>query len=85
MEKILSLILPLILLPIFLRLIATPMRWFWKLLVNGFCGLICLLLVNSISGITGLLLPVNPVTVIVTGFLGLPGIVVLILVQLFLS
>jgi pro-sigmaK processing inhibitor BofA len=41
-------------------------------------------LLNSLSGFTGLLFPVNAVTALIAGFLGLPGIAALAVVQLFL-
>ena len=64
-----------------LRLIVLPIRWGVKLLLNSGCGFICLFLLNSISGFTGLRFPINYVTAIIAGFLGLPGIVLLGLLQ----
>ena len=57
-----------------LRLLFLPVRFIWKLLVNSLCGFACLWLLNTVSGVTGLYLPINAVTVLVTGFLGLPGV-----------
>ena len=84
MEKFATLIIPAFLLLLLLRIIALPIRWFWKLSINSACGFFCLWLLNSMAGFTGLYFPINAVTVIVAGFLGLPGISVLALVQLFL-
>lgn len=64
-----------------LRLIVLPIRWGVKLLLNSGCGFICLFLLNSISGFTGLRFPINYITAIIAGFLGLPGIVLLGLLQ----
>ena len=64
-----------------LRLIALPIRWGWKIFVNSACGFLCLFLLNSVAGFTGLYFPINYVTVAITGFLGLPGIGVLALMQ----
>ena len=64
-----------------LRLIVLPIRWGVKLLLNSGCGFICLFLLNSISGFTGLRFPINYITAIIAGFLGLPGIGVLAVVQ----
>ena len=64
-----------------LRLIVLPIRWGVKLLLNSGCGFICLFLLNSISGFTGLRFPINYITAIIAGFLGLPGIVLLSLLQ----
>lgn len=84
MENFLSILAPALLLCLLLRLIVLPIRWFWKLLLNSLCGFLCLWLLNSIAGFTGFYFPVNAVTVMIAGFLGLPGIGILALVQLLL-
>jgi inhibitor of the pro-sigma K processing machinery len=76
-----ALLVPALLLVLTLRLIAMPIKWFWKLSVNSACGFVCLWLLNSVSGFTGLYFPVNAVTAVIAGFLGLPGIILLALVQ----
>ena len=40
-------------------------------------GIVCLWLLNSVSGFTGIFFPINAVTVLVSGVLGLPGIAIL--------
>ena len=67
-----------------LRLIVLPIRWGVKILLNSACGFLCLFLLNTISGFTGVYFPINYVTVIIAGFLGLPGIVALALIQFIL-
>ena len=84
MENFAVLLVPALMLCILLRLIALPIRWFWKLSINSACGFLCLWLLNSIATFTNLYFPVNAGTVVVAGFLGLPGIGVLALVQLLL-
>lgn len=84
MEKFATLIVPALLVLVLLRIIALPIRWFWKLSINSACGFLCLWLLNSVSAFTGLYFPVNGVTVVIAGFLGLPGIGALALVQFFL-
>lgn len=79
-----TLIVPVLLVFLLLRLIALPIRWFWKISINSTCGFFCLWLLNSVAAFTGLSFPVNAVTVIIAGFLGLPGITALALVQYFL-
>lgn len=81
MENFVSILIPVLLLGLLLRLLVLPIRWFWKLFVNGGCGFLCLWLLNSISGFTGLYFPINYVTAIIAGFLGLPGIVLLAILQ----
>ena len=84
MENILSLIVPVFLVFLLLRIIAAPVRLGVKILLNSTCGFACLWLLNWIAGFTGIFFPINPVTVLVTGFLGLPGIALLALSQFIL-
>ncbi len=84
MENFVSILLPLLLLMLLLKLLVLPIRWFWKIFVNSGCGFLCLWLLNSISGFTGLLFPINSVTALIAGFLGLPGIALLAILQLVL-
>ena len=84
MENFAAILIPMLLFVILLRLLILPIRWGWKIFLNSACGFLCLWLLNSISGFTGVYFPVNYVTVAIAGFLGLPGIAVLVLVQLFL-
>jgi inhibitor of the pro-sigma K processing machinery len=81
MENFVSILIPLLLLTLLLKVMVLPIRWFWKLFVNSACGFLCLWLLNSVSGYTGLLFPINAVTAAVAGFLGLPGIGLLAILQ----
>ena len=51
----------------------------FKIAANSGCGLLCLWLLNSVTGFTGIFFPINAVTVLTAGFLGLPGIGILAL------
>lgn len=84
MEKFATLFVPALLIFTLLRIIALPVHWFWKLSINSACGFLCLWLLNTVSAFTGLYFPVNMVTVVIAGFLGLPGICALALAQFFL-
>lgn len=84
MENIVSILIPVVLIILVLRLLAAPLKLAVKLVINSLGGLICLWLLNWISGFTGILFPVNAVTAAVAGFLGLPGIVLLAAAQLIL-
>lgn len=84
MENFLLLFFPLLGIALLIRLMATPMKLAWKLLAGFTCGFLCLWLLNLIAGFTGFLFPVNPVTVVISGFLGIPGILLLVLSQLLL-
>ena len=84
MEKFATLVVPAFLILGLLRIIALPIRWFWKLSINSACGFLCLWLLNSVAAFTGLYFPVNAATVVAAGFLGLPGICALAIIQFFL-
>lgn len=84
MEIFSSLIIPALLIVLLIRVMALPVKLFWKLLINSACGFLCLWLLNWISGFTGILFPINLVTTAIAGFLGLPGIALLAVAQLFL-
>lgn len=73
MENIASYILPALLTLLAVRLLYTPAKWAAKTCLRGLSGFACLWLVNTAAGFTGLTLPVNAVTVLLTGTLGIPG------------
>lgn len=81
MENFAAILIPMLLLSALLRLLVMPIRWFWKIFVNSACGFVCLWLLNSISAFTGIYFPINYVTAIIAGFLGLPGIGLLVILQ----
>ena len=84
MENVLSLIVPVFLVLLLLRIIAAPVRLGVKILLNSACGFACLWLLNCIAGFTGIFFPINPVTILIAGFLGLPGIALLAAAQFIL-
>ena len=65
-----------------LRLIWIPMQLIFRLLIHSGCGFLCLWLLNTASAFTGILFPVNAVTVLTAGFLGVPGMAVMALLQM---
>ena len=81
MENFLAIVIPILLIAFLLRLMVLPIRWFWKMGINSACGFICLWLLNSISTFTGIRFPINAVTALIAGFLGLPGIGLLAILQ----
>ena len=84
MEQFFSLLIPAMLVFCFIRLCLAPMKLAVKIGVNTVSGFICLWLLNLISGFTGILFPINAVTALIAGFLGLPGIAVLGILQFIL-
>ena len=84
MEKIAVIFVILVVLWVLLRLLLTPMKWGWKVLIHGTGGVGCLWLLNLLSVWTGVYFPINPVTALISGGLGVPGIALLAMVQMFL-
>lgn len=84
MERFAALAVPVIMLCLVVRVIMLPIEWFWKLGLNTGCGFVCLWLMNSIAGFTGIYFPINAITALIAGFLGVPGMILLALIQLVL-
>lgn len=82
METFVTLLIPALLAILLIRMLLMPMKWIIKLALHSGCGFLCLWLLNTVSGFTGVYLPVNAVTVLVSGFLGLPGIALIALLEL---
>ncbi len=82
MENFVTLAIPALLAVILVRLLLRPMQWICKLAAHALCGLVCLLLLNTVSGYTGVMLPINAVTVLLSGTLGVPGIGLIALLEL---
>ncbi|HAL87904.1 MAG TPA: SigmaK-factor processing regulatory BofA [Clostridiales bacterium] len=77
METFVTLLIPAILAIVLIRLLLMPLKLGFKIALHCACGFVCLWLLNSVSGFTGIYFPINAVTVLVSGVLGLPGIAVL--------
>ena len=66
------------------RLLIVPGRFFWRLLLSGVAGALILAAFNLLSPLTHLSVHVNPFTALAVGFLGIPGALLLIALNLFL-
>lgn len=60
------------------RLLLIPGKFIWRIVANGVAGALLLLGINLLSGFTGFSLPLNPFSALTAGFLGIPGILLLI-------
>ena len=65
-------------------LLLVPMKLLWRLLAGGVLGALALLLVNVVGALFGFTVSVNPFTAMAVGFLGLPGAVLVVVLQLLL-
>jgi len=77
METWITLLIPVLLAVVLVRLLLLPIKSVLKLTIHSGCGFLCLWLLNTVSGITGIAFPMNAVTVLTAGILGLPGIGIL--------
>ena len=82
MENFITLLIPVLLGILLLRMLLLPLRLIFKLALHSTSGFLCLWLLNSVSGFTGVYLPVNAITVAIAGFLGIPGIGVIALLEI---
>ena len=82
METFITFAIPILLGILVLKILFTPMKWALKLAMHALCGFICLWLLNSVSGFTGLELPINAVTTLVSGIFGVPGIALIALLEI---
>lgn len=64
-----------------LRVFSTPLRLVLKLLVNTLLGFAALWAVNLTAGFTGITLGLNLWNALVVAILGVPGFVLLLLIQ----
>ena len=65
------------------KIIAAPMKLAFKLLLNALFGFIILFVFNFFGGFVGFTLGINWVNALITGCLGVPGVILLILIKLF--
>ncbi|NMA01888.1 MAG: pro-sigmaK processing inhibitor BofA [Clostridia bacterium] len=71
----------LILIYIVVRVMFKPIKWLVKLIVNSILALVGIMVINIIGNYFGYHLPINPVSVIGVGVLGVPGLLLLILMN----
>ena len=79
MEEIAVLLIPALLAVLLVQLLLLPMKLILKVGVHSACGFLCLWLLNTVSVFTGIHFPINAVTILTAGTLGLPGIALLAL------
>ncbi|QNB47257.1 pro-sigmaK processing inhibitor BofA [Thermanaerosceptrum fracticalcis] len=70
---ILATLLLLVMLFFIIRLVVGPLKVLSRLFVNCAIALVALIVINFIGSYIGIHLPINPVSVIGIGILGIPG------------
>ena len=69
---------------IVLRLLAKPIRFIFKLLINTVLGFVLLWLVNFFGGDLGVALELSLLNALVVGLLGIPGVLLLLAIHFLL-
>ena len=81
---LLAFLLGLVLLYLFGLILVIPIKIIIKLLINGIIGGVLLFIFNLIGGIFGLSIAINPLNAIIVGILGIPGVILLLIMQMIL-
>lgn len=78
----LSFLIALIVLYIVLKIIAAPVKIIIKLMINAFVGGVVLFLINLVGAGFGFALNITWLTSLIVGIFGVPGVVLVILLQI---
>ncbi|SFL96674.1 pro-sigmaK processing inhibitor BofA family protein [Pelosinus propionicus] len=82
---ILAYVFGIILLYVIGRMFLMPIKLIFRLIYNGLIGGAMLWALNFVGLHIGFTIAINPITALVAGFLGLPGVILLILFKLFVA
>lgn len=83
LQTIIYVVIGVLLLWLIIKLFSTPIKWALKLLLNALLGFVMLFIFNFLGGFIGLELTVGWLSAIVAGILGIPGIILLLLIENF--
>jgi len=81
--SVIGYLLGLLILFVVARIFFTPIKMLLRLLFNSALGMCFLFLLNLCTPFTGIYIGVNPITSVVVGAMGLPGVCLLLLLQIF--
>ena len=70
---------------IFGRIFIVPIKTILKLVINSIFGGVMIFIINLIGAIWGFHIGLNLITSIFVGILGIPGVIVIIIIKLFLG
>ena len=63
------------------RIFIKPIKWLFKLFFNSILGGLILASVNLIGGFAGISITIGPLSALLAGVLGLPGVLLVILLE----
>ncbi|NMA66884.1 MAG: pro-sigmaK processing inhibitor BofA [Clostridiaceae bacterium] len=58
-----------------------PLKVMVRLVINAIIGGIAILIINVIGGPLGFTIPLNPLSALIAGILGLPGIILVVILK----
>ena len=70
---------------VLIKIIAAPIKKIFKLLINAVLVFVLLFLANFVGGFFNFQIPVNLISCIVAGAFGIPGVIFLVVVVLFMG
>jgi inhibitor of the pro-sigma K processing machinery len=79
MEYAIYFIIAIIALVILVKIFSWPLKILGKLIINGFLGVLLLLIINFIGEYFSIYIPINAATALIAGFFGVPGVIFLII------
>ena len=65
------------------KILAAPVKWIFKMLINALVGFVLLFLANFVGGFFNFEIPVNLLTCVISGVFGVPGVIFLVVVLIF--
>lgn len=69
---------------VLLYLVIKLFKWPLKILLNGVIGIVLLYIANYLGTYLGFYIGINAVTALIAGFLGVPGVIFLVVFNMFL-
>ena len=65
------------------KVLKISLKIFWKLFVNALIGAAILLIINFFGTVIGISISISFLSALIVGILGVPGVIILLLLQLF--
>ena len=60
------------------RFLLVPLKWILRCLISSFLGGLVIVLINTVFSSWGIFVPLNTITAVITGILGVPGLIMLL-------
>ena len=65
------------------KILTLPLKWIIRLIGNSILGAIILFIINLVGAAWGIHIGINFITALVVGILGIPGVLLLLVLQFF--